>query len=968
MIDDRIENFARCGVSSVDEWANQFRLDRRMPIARALALLSVAPETWKPLPKQGYVSTILDFFAKRISGGVLRGPLTRMLIGKTARVDLTELDTSRVPAAEILEHLLSRGTRTVNIDPAAFSENDGLERRLRSLHSHALLYRRDTGIDGLYMAFPFLLMRDGRPNAKPRIAPVLLWPARVIPEVGNRGHVTLGYGRERSTDAEAEYVVVNPALEGMVGIQEAKRWQEAAQELLARATFSALDVMDAFGHLATAVGNTLSPLPGKDVKVGAQERQILPSAVLFHLAFMGQAVMKDLELLRGLPPNATALEAALRLSDHKPESDGPVSAREIERFFTADSDPSQEAAVMEARQAPGLVVEGPPGTGKSQTIVNMVADAIGMGKSLLVICQKQAALEVVRKRLDKERLGNRFVMITDVNSDRGAIIASVREQVERLHSQPVGGAPAWKRDRERLAARIELLEADLDRQQTALHAVDPNTGLTYRTLLGELLAIEAAQPKPIDLPSIRPLLTDLHPADVVTLEENCGPLARFWLPAKFEGSALSVLKLFNPDRGTADTLVESLRTFAEIDARREEVDAETSNSLDVADAERLRTWMAGAGNLRSIGDALCTNLGRWLPLFRSPEGNGSRGTNMLAGLIQVEAGLSALNASHHQPGISEKLISSRSDELRKLGALAKAVLSPVGGLGHINPMRWIRKRNLRKLMTAMELVPDDEGVQAFDNAIDLEMGLRPLRLKLADYVMALFNRAPDSKLPPAPLAALAGNLHSIVTRVHGFVSLIDECPQKAELDQAAMTGAMKDLDTFFDRADRSLQRHDARAASSQALEQLKPYLDELWIGLRRSAIHGGRSNGTAISLILEAAPTLASFQEFRLRSVRLGEVERTIFRTLRAKETELLRLPAADLDACVRGTIAREARIAWKAAMEASNPEVLFDGDASDVKVKSLAEADRQIRNCNRELLINGIDPGRIRPTRDWEQ
>src|SRR5882757_7651285 len=968
-IDDRIENFARCGVSSVDEWANQFRLDRRMPIARALALLSIAGETWKPLPKQGYVSTILDFFAKRISGGVLRGPLTRMLIGKSAaRVDLTELDTSRVPAAEILEHLLSRGTRTVNIDPAAFSESDGLERRLRSLHSHALLYRRDTGIDGLYMAFQFLLMRDGRPNAKPRIAPVLLWPARVIPEVGNRGHVTLGYGRERTADAEAEYVVVNPALEGMVGIQEAKRWQEAAQELLARATFSALDVMDAFGQLATAVGNTLAPLPGKDAKVGAQERQVVPSAVLFHLAFMGQAVMKDLELLRGLPPSSTALEAALRLSDHKPESDGPVSAREIERFFTADSDPSQEAAVMEAREAPGLVVEGPPGTGKSQTIVNMVADAIGMGKSLLVVCQKQAALEVVRKRLEKERLGNRFVMITDVSRDREAIVESIRTQVEALHAQPRGGAPAWKRDRDRLAARIEALESDLDRQQAALHAVDPRTGLTYRTLLGELLAIEAAQPKPIDLPSIRPLLTELHPADVVTLEENCGPLARFWLPAKFEGSALSVLKLFNPDRGTADTLLASLRTFAEIDARREEVDAETSDSLDVADAERLRTWMAGAGNLRSIGDTLCTNLGRWLPLFRSPEGNGSRGTNMLGGLIQVEAGLSALNASHHQPGISEKLISIRSDELRKLGALAKAVLSPVRGLGYINPMRWIRKRNLRKLMTAMELVPDDEGVQAFDNAIELEMGVRPLRLKLADFVVTLFNRAPDSNLPPAPLAALAGNLHSIVTRVHGFVPLIDECPQKAELDQAAMTGAMRGLDTFFDRATRSLQRHDARTASSQALEQLKPYLDELWIGLRRSAIHAGRSNGSAISLILEAVPTLASFQEFRLRSVRLGEVERTIFRTLRAKETDLLRLPTTDLDACVRGTIAREARIAWKAAMETSNPEVLFDGDASDVKVKSLAEADRQIRNCNRELLINGIDPGRVRPTRDWEQ
>jgi primosomal replication protein N'' len=178
---------------------------------------------------------------------------------------------------------------------------------------------------------------------------------------------------------------------------------------------------------------------------------------------------------------------------------------------------------------------------------------------------------------------------------------------------------------------------------------------------------------------------------------------------------------------------------------------------------------------------------------------------------------------------------------------------------------------------------------------------------------------------------------------------------------------MENLVTFFDRADRSLQRHDARAATYQALEQLQPYLDEIWIGLRRSAIHSGRSNVAAIGLILEAAPTLASYQEFRLRSVRLGETELKIFRALRGKETDLLRLPAGDLDARVRGTIAREARIAWKIEMEGSSPEVLFDGDASDVKVKSLAEADRQIRNCNRELLINGVDPGRVRPTRDWE-
>ena len=316
-VDERIQNFARCGISAVDGWADEFRLDRRMPVARALALLSIPADAWKPLPKQGYVSTILDFFAKRISGGILRGPLTRMLIGKSARIDLTELDTSRLPAEEILAHLLARAGRAVNVDPAAFSENEGLERRLRSLHSHALLYKRDTGIDGLYMGFPFLLMRDGKPNAKPRIAPVLLWPVSVSPEVGNRGHVTIGYGREKNAESETEHVVVNPALAGLIGIPEARRWQEAAGELLTHASLSAQDVMDAFGQLAVPLGSDLTPLPGKDVKVGSHERQIVPAAVLFHLAFMGQEVMKDLELLRRLPPTATALEAALRIADQE---------------------------------------------------------------------------------------------------------------------------------------------------------------------------------------------------------------------------------------------------------------------------------------------------------------------------------------------------------------------------------------------------------------------------------------------------------------------------------------------------------------------------------------------------------------------------------------------------------------------------------------------------------------------------
>jgi hypothetical protein len=964
-IDERIQNFARCGISVVDEWADQFRLDRRMPLGRALAVLSVPTKAWQPLPKQTYVSTILEFFAKRLTGGVLRGPLTRMLIGKSPRIDLMELNTARVPAAEILDDLLARTGNTVNIDPAAFSESDGLERRMRSLHSHALLYKRDTGIDGLYMGFPFLIMRDNRPSAKPRIAPVLLWPVRVTPEVGNRGHITVGYGRERSSDANVERIVLNPALDGIVGVQEAKRWQEAAEEVLTRATLSVQDVMDAFSQLATPAADQLTALPGKDVKVAGHERRLVPSAVLFHLAFMGQAVMKDLDFLRSLPPKGTALEAALRLNEQVAATQAPPRVREVDRYFTADSDPSQEEAVIEARQAPGLVIEGPPGTGKSQTIVNMVADVIGTGRSLLVVCQKQAAIEVVRKRLDKERLTDRFVMITDVNRDREAVINSIRSQVEALHVRPPGAIPTWKRDRERLAARIEALESELDRRQAALHAVDERTGLSYRALLGELLSIDANYPKPVEAPSLRPLLSELHPADVAAIEENCGPLAKHWLPAKFEGSPLSVLKPFNPDRSTIEAFTDTLRAFSEADARREQIDAETSDCLKLSDPAALRTWLVGSEKLRSVG-TLASNLGYWLPLFRRAEGEKSYGVKILEELQEIEQQLSSLDTASYVRDFSSKLIALDENQLRSLTALGERIIKPAALLGRMSPLRWIRRRRLRRSLSSLQLPQNDDAIAAIYRTAKLELALRTPRARLAEHFKTLFARSPDLSSSPGKLVELAAYLRFLMGRVYELVLIVDRCPSRAELDRAVLAQKSEKLDEFFVRADMTLQRHDGREQSCGALRRLAFYFSEPWLGARRSAIEQGRSNRSEIAQIIDALPMLSSYQEYRLRSARLSEAERAIFTLLRSKESELAMLDPANLDAAVRVTIAHEARLAWKAAMESANPDVLFDGDEVEARVDALAEADVQIRNCNRELLVHGIETARVRPATAW--
>src|SRR5262249_10241735 len=109
-----------------------------------------------------------------------------------------------------------------------------------------------------------------------------------------------------------------------------------------------------------------------------------------------------------------------QLNENVPESD---------RFFIADADPSQQKAVLRSRRKNGLLIHGPPGTGKSQTIENVVIDAVARGEKVLVVCQKQAAINVVSKRLAKEGVRDLGLVVHDAMKDRVQTIEALKAQV-----------------------------------------------------------------------------------------------------------------------------------------------------------------------------------------------------------------------------------------------------------------------------------------------------------------------------------------------------------------------------------------------------------------------------------------------------------------------------------------------------------------------------------------------------------
>src|SRR6185369_7151115 len=78
----------------------------------------------------------------------------------------------------------------------------------------------------------------------------------------------------------------------------------------------------------------------------------------------------------------------------------------VQAIHILDADSSQHEAIEAVKRGAHLVMDGPPGTGKSQTIANMIAEFLAAGKTVLFVSEKTAALEVVRRRLELKKLSD----------------------------------------------------------------------------------------------------------------------------------------------------------------------------------------------------------------------------------------------------------------------------------------------------------------------------------------------------------------------------------------------------------------------------------------------------------------------------------------------------------------------------------------------------------------------------------
>lgn len=94
-----------------------------------------------------------------------------------------------------------------------------------------------------------------------------------------------------------------------------------------------------------------------------------------------------------------------------------------------DADSSQHSALIDALEGKNLVIVGPPGTGKSQTITNLIALGMSQGKRVLFVSEKKAALEVVYKRLELAGLSPFCLELHSNKSSKKDVLDSLEKRM-----------------------------------------------------------------------------------------------------------------------------------------------------------------------------------------------------------------------------------------------------------------------------------------------------------------------------------------------------------------------------------------------------------------------------------------------------------------------------------------------------------------------------------------------------------
>lgn len=405
------------GSTPIPQALEQLRL-RLLDLTGRNRLLNFRHATGKSLP---LVPTNLDAAFLRLVGGQ-SAKITIQPVPDPTRDDWIERN-GRMTKPDAREHAIRLGLnvqmeelphRRDRTDGAlALYFDEDLGKHCRKLDREARLAIEETGANMLYLVLGFLEFPDTKDPARTFAAPLVCVPVRMDVVQEHRGIVfKLCYTGEE--------------------VEENLSLREKLKRDLATTLPEFPEDDEGIEGYLTAIEKGIARKPGWRVR---------RSTTLALLSFANMLLVRDLDPERWQSRTGRSLLLEHPIiqrvfqGGHEPTEEAYGKEFDLDTMPEAnfplifDADSSQHSAIVDVMSNKSLVVEGPPGTGKSQTITNIVAACLHAGKSVLFVAEKLAALQVVKNRLQMAGLDPFLLELHSNKTSKRQVLDSIANRM-----------------------------------------------------------------------------------------------------------------------------------------------------------------------------------------------------------------------------------------------------------------------------------------------------------------------------------------------------------------------------------------------------------------------------------------------------------------------------------------------------------------------------------------------------------
>jgi very-short-patch-repair endonuclease len=346
---------------------------------------------------------------------------------------------------------------------------EAFERTLSAIREDAGLAQQELGFGTLYAAFGYLEWYESASSDEPMYSPLFMLPVEI--------------GRELIRNEYRYFIECGENADPTINISLRERLKRD------------------FGFELPDLEEDDSPETYLDRVATAIREQarwkIKRYVVIGHFSFarlvMYQDLNADLWIAAPLDANpllSTLLAGAPEGSAQSSPEEYDVDDESIERLVpvcVTDADSSQFSALVDAMQGRSFALRGPPGTGKSQTITNLIAAALAAGKRVLFVAEKQPALEVVANRLVKAGLGPYLLELHSTKVQKRRVLEALKSRLELQRRRAEVKLPntlqELRQTRAKLKAYADAMNTVVGQSELTLHDIYWHEQMVRGTLL-----------------------------------------------------------------------------------------------------------------------------------------------------------------------------------------------------------------------------------------------------------------------------------------------------------------------------------------------------------------------------------------------------------------------------------------------------------------------------------------------------